>query len=660
MRSIATKLILSFLLIILVAGVIFSVAGIYLIGNRIVTEAQEKVRTDLNSAREIFLGQLRHVHDVVRFTADRFSLRNALLSGRLRRATDEHGIIQNADEDTRKLIDELAKIGTREGLDVLTVTDESGTVLVRTSNLAFSRDKQAHKELVAAALDRRDPVAAVSIISAGDLARESPLLAERAYFRFIYTPKARVRTDTEETAGMVLMAAAPIFDFHDRLVGVIYGGILLNRNFDIVDKIKHTVFQNVTYKGRDIGTATIFQDDVRISTNVTNADGSRAIGTRLAEDVYLHLTKEGTPWIGRAFVVNDWYITAYEPIRDLNKAMIGTLYVGVLEQKYLDVKRRAILVFLAITITGALLSMMLSYLISRKISGPIMALATAAGEVGQGNLAVRVQAASQDELRELADSFNAMASALQERDAQLKEFTRRKIMESERLALLGQLAAAVAHELNNPLQGIVAFSLLLLEKVPSDSPMKDSLHKISVHSGRCRDIIRGLLDFARQREPYKRPININAVLQDCLSLLDGQALFHNIQIARHCQESLPVVVADPSQIQQVFMNMIINAAEAMDGSGRLTVATRFVPADNVVEVQFTDTGHGISPGDMEQIFDPFFTTKDIGHGTGLGLAISYGIVREHQGTISVESEVGRGTTFVVRLPVNGRQDGQNG
>jgi two-component system NtrC family sensor kinase len=134
-------------------------------------------------------------------------------------------------------------------------------------------------------------------------------------------------------------------------------------------------------------------------------------------------------------------------------------------------------------------------------------------------------------------------------------------------------------------------------------------------------------------------------------LVENQAIFHNIQIVKDLEERLPPIVLDPSQMQQVFMNIIINAAEAMDGNGGLNLATRFDRVDRFIEAEFKDTGHGISEENMERIFDPFFTTKEVGHGTGLGLAISYGIVKEHNGTISVQSEVGNGTTFVVRLPV---------
>jgi two-component system NtrC family sensor kinase len=571
---------------------------------------------------------------VVQFTADRFFLKDALLTGDLQQATDE-----------------LLRVRTREGLDVFTITDESGNVLLRTSNIELSSDSQVHNELVSAALNRNGPVEGTTIVSTDDLRKESPLLAEQAYFRFIDTPKARAREETEEKSGMMLMAATPIYDYQQDLIGVLYGGVLLNRNYEIVDRTKRTVYQDVKYDGKDIGTATIFQDDVRISTNVKNEDGSRAIGTRVSEEVYDQVVRNGGIWIGRAYVVNNWYITTYEPIKNINDEIIGILYVGILEQKYLDIKKRTIFAFLTIALMGALVAMALSYLLSRRISLSIKRLASAARAVAGGNLNARVGIASNDELQELADAFNSMASALKKRDEQLKAFAKNRIMESERLALVGQLAAGVAHELNNPLQGIVAYSHLLLEKVPCDDPTAGSIGKIVNQADRCRDIIRGLLDFSRQRKPQKQLSDVNHILQECISLVEKQVLFQNIQIVQDLREDLPPIFIDPSQMQQVFMNMIINAAEAMDGNGQLVVATTADPTGNRVEASFMDTGHGIREEDMESLFDPFFTTKEVGHGTGLGLAISYGIVKEHRGTILVRSEVDKGTTFIIRLPM---------
>ncbi len=637
---IANRLIFSFLLVIVIFSVAFAIAGVFLIRNRVVAEAQEMVRQDLNAAREIYSGSLRGINDVIRLTADRFFLREGLQAGDLEAASVE-----------------LNRVMASEDLDVLTITDRTGRVVLRTSDPQQVGDDQSDNTLVNAVLTSGQPVAGTLIMSGEELERESSSLAERAYIRFIDTPLARARPETEETSGMMLVAAAPVLDEDGTLLGVVYGGVLLNGNFTIVDEVKQTVFQGLTYRGHDTGTATIFQDDVRISTNVLNADGSRAVGTRVSEEVYRKVMLEGEPWVGRAYVVNNWYITAYEPIRDIEGRIVGILYVGLLEAKYVDLQRQTVLIFLAISLAGALVASLLSYIISRRISVPITRMALAAQEVAQGNLDTKVEVASGDELGQLADSFNAMALALKQRDQRLRDFTTKQVMESERLALIGQLSANVAHELNNPLQGILAYSHLLQERIPDADPSSQMIARIVTQTGRCREIIRGLLDFARQKKPDKTISNVNHVLRDTVSLIVNQALFHNIEIVQDLDPALPTAIMDPSQIERLFMNLIINAAEAMDGRGQLRLATRFDPESRSVEIRFEDTGHGIPEEYMDKIFDPFFTTKEIGHGTGLGLAISYGIVKEHRGTISAESQVGKGTTFTVRLPVAGEEKG---
>ena len=631
--TIATKLIAGFLLVCLIVGITFGVVGIKIIGGLVVDEAQEKVHTDLNVAREIYLNYLDRIGDKVRFVADRFFVRDGM-----------------AQPNRSKLLETLVTIREREGLDTLDIADAFGTVMLRASNPKLFGDDQSGDILIGRVLQRHEPVAATCVVTADQLSKESPALAERARFEIVPTPKARRRVEREETSGLMMRAAAPILDLENRFVGVVYGGVLLNRNFGIVDKIKQTVFQGVKYHGEDIGAATIFQDDLRISTNAKNVDGSRALGSRAAEDVYTEVVGRGGHWGGRAYAVNAWYLIASEPIRDLNDRIIGMLSLGVREEKYTDTRLKATAAFVAITLTGGAASMCLFYFIARNISVSVHKLVLASREVARGNLDARVAIASQDELHELADTFNSMASSLKKRDEKLKEFARNKIMQSERLAVIGQLAAGVAHEMNNPLTGIVTYSHLLLERADVRDSTKEFLRKIATQADRCRGIVRGLLDFSRPKKPDKRSCNLNLVLQECVSLVENQSLFHNIKVEKNFQRNLPLVVADPSLIQQVFMNLIINAAEAMDGNGRMDLTTRLEPDGEFVEILFADSGHGISEENQERIFDPFFTTKEVGHGTGLGLAISFGIVKEHEGTIAVESEPGKGATFTVRLP----------
>jgi two-component system NtrC family sensor kinase len=620
-------------------SILFTFVGIRLMSSRIVTEAQETVKRDLNSARELYSGDLRHVNDIVRLTADRYIIITALTSGNLGDAAVE-----------------LRRIKEKEGLDMLDIADTSGTVIVRPDSWPPYVPFQTSNEVVMAVLRNRSAVAATSIVGADELALESPALANQAFLKFVETPMARARGDREQTAGMMLLSAAPILDYQNQLVGVVYGGTLLNKNYGLVDGVKQTVFQGLKYEGQDIGTATIFQDDVRISTNVRNQDGTRAIGTRIMKEVYDQVITNGKPWIGRAYVVNSWYITAYEPILDLDQRRIGILYVGILEKKYVDIQRDIVVAFLTIAILGGIATMGLAYVISRRISVPLSKLVSASREIADGNLDARVDIRSADELGKLAYAFNKMASVLRARDQKLEDFATKRIMESEKLAIVGQLAASVAHELNNPLTGIVTFSHLLLEKETCDGATRSSMEKIAGQADRCRDIIRGLLDFSRQRKPEKTPSSINSILRGCVSLVENQAPFQNIRIVEDYRDDLPLIVIDPSQIERVFMNLIINAAEAMEGGGKLVLTTRLASESKAVEVEVADTGHGISEENMGKLFEPFFSTKDVGHGTGLGLAISYGIVKSHKGMISVDSQLGRGTTFVVRLPLNGIEE----
>lgn len=637
---IATRLTLSFLIIIVISSLIFTLLGAEIISSLITSESEERVRNDLNTARMIYMDTLSHIQEKTEFTAVRTFLED-ILKGNI--------------EQT--YVDELRRFKVNEGLDILTITDNNGVVILRINNPESSGDDQSRQELVKAVLDTKKPVARTVIIPAEELSLESQVLAQRAYFKFVDTPLARQRPETEETAGMALMSAAPVFDKNGNLIGVVYASVLLNRDYKIVDSVKETVFQGVVYKDKDIGTATIFQDDVRISTNVYDEDGARAIGTRIAEDVYERVVVSGEQYVGRAYVVNDWYIAAYEPIRSYGGDIVGILYVGILEQKYTDIKNQTMQIFLLITFAGVVVSILIALYTSRHISASVVTLVKASKQLAGGNLETKVERVSNDELGDLADTFNSMAGALRERDEKLKEFAKKKIMESERLALIGQLSANVAHELNNPLQGIITYSHLLLEESIFSEDAKESINKIVVQANRCRDIIRGLLDFSRHKTPDKTLCSVNNLLRGCISLVEKQAAFHNIEVTMDLDEQLPMVILDPSQIERVFLNLIINAADAMNGNGQLTLSTKLNHEKTFIEISVQDTGHGITEENMEKIFDPFFTTKETGHGVGLGLAISYGIIKDHNGNISVESEAGKGTTFTVSFPLIKAENG---
>jgi two-component system NtrC family sensor kinase len=318
-------------------------------------------------------------------------------------------------------------------------------------------------------------------------------------------------------------------------------------------------------------------------------------------------------------------------------------------------------------ISVIVLSFLLSLLLTRFVNKPINKLLAATKTAAQGDLDQTVGVQSHDELGELSDSFNNMILELkrsrdaiegwtqtleqrvQERTHELQQ-VQDQLVRAGKMAALGELAAGVAHEINNPLTGVLTFSSLMLKKVDESNPWKKDLENIVQQTTRCRNIVRGLLDFARQRKPDKKGWDIHTLIDRTITLVEHQAPFQNIKILRNFRTDMPMLYVDADQIQQVFMNILINAADAIAGNnGTLTIKTDM--KDGMVEVSFTDTGCGISKEHLSRLFTPFFTTKETGKGTGLGLAISYGIIQSHNGDIEAESEVGKGSTFRIRLPI---------
>ncbi len=647
--SLRTKLILSFLAVIIIGGLISLSVGQRLIRNTLISQAQAKVNHDLASAWMVFHEKLNDIKDTVSLTAARESLQEAIRNQR-----------------TEILLRYLNRVRTQYGLDILNLTDNKGRVIVRTRNPELVGDDQSEDEIVRRAL-QPNVLASPQIVPREELLREGQDLAEQAYLEFIPTPKAAARPENKETSGLMLKAAATVISENDEPMGVLYGGILLNRNYEIVDRVKEIVFREEKYKGRETGTATIFQGDLRISTNVTDQEGKRAIGTRVSEEVKRAVLDGGRPWNDRAFVVRDWYITAYEPIKNIEDKIIGILYVGTLEKPYLDTANRVMLTFTVLALLSVILLLVILYFATTSIIRPLQGMVVATQQIAKGDLDHKVEVQSRDEVGDLAASFNQMTEKLKAANEELiewgttlekkvKERTREleemqaHLIQSEKLAGLGKLAAGIAHEINNPLGGILIYSHLLLEDAKKETPQHENLKKIIKETTRCKNIVKGLLEFARPKEPEMTPTDINDTVDRALSIFERQALFQNIEIRKDYSE-LPKIVADGAQIQQVFTNIIANAAEAMDGNGVLTIKTCLSGQSDCIRIEFGDTGHGIKEEDMPRLFEPFFTTKEVGKGTGLGLAISYGIVQKHQGSIEVRSEAGKGSTFTVILPL---------
>ncbi len=246
----------------------------------------------------------------------------------------------------------------------------------------------------------------------------------------------------------------------------------------------------------------------------------------------------------------------------------------------------------------------------------------------------------------MKDTMNSLEHAvknLHEKQAQL--------IEAEKLASIGILAAGIAHEINNPLTSVLTFSHLMLEQMPEDDTRREKLKMMVRETERARIIVRQLLSFAKETKLKKVKTNINCPINEMIDTLSAQGLFSDIEVNLSFSESLPEISADPIKLEQVVLNILLNAIHSISPPGKIGIATR--AAGDFVEIVISDTGCGISEEYIGKIFDPFYTTKDSTKGTGLGLAVSYGIIKKHGGDIEVKSTVGKGSTFIVRLPVNG-------
>ncbi len=311
-------------------------------------------------------------------------------------------------------------------------------------------------------------------------------------------------------------------------------------------------------------------------------------------------------------------------------------------------------------------SLFLSLFVHRMIYVPLRDLQAGAKRLAAGNLDELIPVRNGDELGELARSFNAMTLALKSSRRELREWgetLEKKVAErsealrlaqaetarGEKLASVGLLAAGIAHELNNPLTGVLTFSTLMRKKVPDGSTDAEDLDLVIRETKRCAAIIRRLLDFAREKTPSKQFADLNRLVEETVRIVERQAHLRDIEIRLELEPALPAVWVDADLIKQVVMNIVVNAQQAIEHKGSITVRTR--RTGTRVEIAVSDNGCGISEKDMQRIFDPFFTTKGVGQGTGLGLSVSHGIVEAHGGTIEVTSKVGEGTTFRVLLPL---------
>jgi two-component system, NtrC family, sensor kinase len=627
--SLKLRLISSYLVVLAAGGLLTSFVGSWIVSGAFMSEARRSAFHDLAAARTVYEAG-----------------RDALLRD-----------VETAAADVDSALAAIASARAVPGLDFLVVLDREGRV-VEPAPRPDARPVPA--VALRPALEGR-PSASTEVLGPDALGALSPALPGRA--------RIPLATGGWLEDGLVQLAVAPVRGPGGAVTGVLAGGRLWNGDRGFVDRIWDLLYSAETWGDREAGRATIFLGGVRVATNVRNSSGDRAVGTPASDEVLERVLVDGETRVDRDRAVHDWYIAAYEPLRSASGDVVGMLSVGVLESRWTAVRNRVILSFFVIATLGFLGILAATWLSIRAVTRPLDAMVEATREIAAGRFDRSVSVRAPAEVSQLADSFNTMVAGLREMkhdqsewahtlEGKVRERTEElvsmqaRISQSERLASVGMLAAGVAHEINNPLGGILALAALTLEDLPEEGEARENIAEVIRQTERCRDIVKGLLAFSRQAEVEREPTDVGDVLDAAIALVRKQALFFNVELVRTGPPGLPPVFADRSKLEQVFLNILMNAAQAIEDRGRIEIATELSEDGAHVEIRFADTGRGIPKEQLPHIFDPFFTTRVGGGGTGLGLAIAYGILAEHQATIAVDSDPGHGTTITIRFPVS--------
>ncbi|WP_338726198.1 cache domain-containing protein [Shewanella baltica] len=546
------------------------------------------------------------------------------------------------------------------------------------------------------------PYSGLMVLPPERLSRIDPELAVTASIPIVATLRAQSPTKTFEERGLLSRSLLPVPDMQGKVAWYLDGGILFNRDIRIVDHIRDLVYDKGTLPERSIGTVTIFLDNIRISTNVPlhfyptgNETQGRALGSLVSEEVKEKVLTQGEQWVDRAFVFNDWFISAYAPLEDIRGQRVGMIYTGFSESPFIHNYLLNIIELGTILMLVLLVSGLLVYRGAYSLLQPIERIHHVVQAVKSGrNIRIGALGLDRDnELSNLAEQFDSMLDLLQRRNAQIQAAaeqlemkveertrslqdktlelqrnvallneTRQQLVTNEKLTALGELTAGIAHEINNPTAVILGnMELLRYELGDNAEVVKEEIDLVIQQVGRISTIIRSLLQYSRPGE-FNAPLEmhpITPIIEEMLVLVRHSIQKQEVVLITELNASCPVQVNRP-QLLQVLINLVVNAAHAMDGKGRIWVRTYdWVQQDMPigVKIEVEDEGSGIAPEQLGRIFDPFYTTRK--DGTGLGLSLSYGIIKRIGGTIEVSSTLGKGTLFTIGLYHEAKEDQQN-
>jgi two-component system NtrC family sensor kinase len=609
--SIKTRILLAFLMVILVLAVPIAVLGYRVIEKDIIESAERKVLNDLMVAEMVYTSEIERIGQAMR--------------------------LASPDEDVAALRDRL-------NLHYLRRVERSGF-------------EGLTSEIARAAVTEGKPVGGTRVISPRELAAMEGDIPGKVAIEVKATPKARPTDKRALNSGMAKEYAVPVFDATGEIKAVLHGGRIINRDYTLVDRVRDMVFGKGTYKSKPVGTVTIFQDDVRISTNVQDEAGQRAVGTRVSDEVYEAVIRQGRIWHERAFVVTDWYKTAYEPIRNIHGDIVGILYVGILEQPFNDMARQIFLWFLLVVDGVAVIAVVLSFILAGAISKPLTQVVHASECLAAGDWGYQITTDTTiKEINSMAEAFNAMSLGLKEREASLR-------ISNEKLATSNKnyidLIGFVAHEL----KGILASAVMNAYAVRDgylgmiNFKQRKALDSVTRNLDYLDATVKKFLSLGRvergELAVNKTALNLKKdVFDTSIGALAPMANKKGLRISNEIDPAL-IVQADSDLMQIVANNLVGNAIKYSPDAGqiRLTAAQ----TDGKVEVDVYNDSTPMTEEQMAKLFHKFSRldnpeTKKV-KGTGLGLYITRQIIERHGGTIVVKPRES-GNSFVFQIERN--------
>ncbi|HYR44173.1 MAG TPA: ATP-binding protein [Terriglobia bacterium] len=578
-------------------------------------------------------------------------------------------------EERHEMARMLQRVQKEAKLSIFTIVDLEGRVILRATNPTLYGDETLMRDYEAP-----KPVSSIHRlllnVLTGQTIESFETFAPEILAKENLRDQAKIQLKTWirpapanafEERGLVMTIAMPLRTSSGKIIGAVLAGRLLNKDLEIVTDMQKLLEDS----------ASIFLGDVRIAATATinrgDYKGQNATGTLLDADRDRVLSRGEL-----LHFRTDSLMGLYEPLRNYENQVVGAIWIGrplsfidSIDKAQTEIEtgaaRRTNFYIVLSAVISLFVAVVIASFFSKRVAARIDQLGKGAEIIEKGRLDHRLRIDSGDEIELLSKQFNSMASKLQEsyqtlekkveeRTSELKK-SQETMVQQEKMVGIGQLAAGIAHEMNTPLGTIIGYAQMLREDLtekPGAANRDDigEIDEIIGQAGRCRDLVKNLLNFSRRSTTEKARADINDIIRRILSLVDHDFEMKGVRIHTDLDANLPRTSVNDNEIAQVILNLANNAADSMPNGGELYISTNYNDLSDEIEIAVRDTGHGIKESDRNRVFEPFFTTKEVGKGTGLGLSISYKIVQNHSGSINFDSVMEQGTTFRVRLPAN--------